>query len=57
MEFTDLIPLPLSKIFCRTCLAESENYLNLQDYIEYDLSTVKLVDVLVFLGCIEVRYI
>lgn len=54
MEFTSLI-LPLTKHICRTCLLESDTtmFMNIQDLIEHDMNKVKLIDILVFLNCLE----
>lgn len=54
MEFSSLI-LPLTKNLCRTCLLESETtmFMNIQDLIEHEMNKVKLIDVLVFLNCLE----
>ncbi|XP_047999039.1 oocyte zinc finger protein XlCOF8.4-like [Leguminivora glycinivorella] len=54
MEFTSLI-LPLTKNICRTCLAESdtEMLLNVQDLIEHEMSKIKLIDILIYLNCLE----
>ncbi|CAH0595360.1 unnamed protein product [Chrysodeixis includens] len=54
MEFTGLI-LPLTKNICRTCLLESDTtmFMNVQDLIEHEMIKVKLIDILVFLNCLE----
>ncbi|XP_022831470.1 zinc finger protein 32-like [Spodoptera litura] len=54
MEFTGLI-LPLTKNICRTCLSESDTamFMNVQDLIEHEMIKVKLIDILVFLNCLE----
>lgn len=56
MEFSTLI-LPLTKNICRTCLLESEAtmFMNIQDLIEHEMHKVKLIDILVFLNCLEVN--
>lgn len=56
MEFTSLI-LPPIKNICRTCLLESDAamLINVQDLIEHEMYKVKLIDILVFLNCLEVR--
>lgn len=56
MEFTSLI-LPLTKNICRTCLVESDTamFMSVQDVIEHEMVKVKIIDVLVFLNCLEVR--
>lgn len=55
MEFNNLI-LPLTKNICRTCLKESDAimFMNIQDLIEHDMIKIKLIDILVFLNCLEV---
>lgn len=54
MEFTGLI-LPLTKNICRTCLLETDTtmFMNIQDLIEHEMVKVKLIDILVFLNCLE----
>ncbi|XP_021182436.3 gastrula zinc finger protein XlCGF57.1 [Helicoverpa armigera] len=54
MEFSGLI-LPLTKNICRTCLLESDTtmFKNIQDLIEHEMIKVKLIDILVFLNCLE----
>ncbi|CAB3220483.1 unnamed protein product [Arctia plantaginis] len=54
MEFTNLI-LPITKNICRTCLIESDTsmFMNIQDLIEHEVNKVKLIDILVFLNCLE----
>lgn len=54
MELTSLI-LPLTKNICRTCLLESDAtvFMNIQDLIEHEMYKVKLIDILVFLNCLE----
>ncbi|XP_030021939.1 gastrula zinc finger protein XlCGF57.1-like [Manduca sexta] len=54
MEFSSLI-LPLTKNICRTCLSESDSsmFMNVQDLIEHEMNKIKLVDILVFLNCLE----
>lgn len=59
MEFTSLI-LPLTKNICRTCLGEfncndSTMFMNIQDLVEHEMNKIKLIDILVFLNCLEVR--
>lgn len=56
MEFTGLI-LPLTKNICRTCLLESDAamFMNVQDLIEHEMHKIKLIDMLVYLNCLEVR--
>lgn len=52
MEFTGLI---LPNNICRTCLLESDTtmFMNIQDLIEHEMIKVKLIDILVFLNCLE----
>ncbi|KAJ8711326.1 hypothetical protein PYW07_008568 [Mythimna separata] len=54
MEFTGLI-LPLTKNICRTCLLETDTsmFMNIQDLVEHEMIKVKLIDILVFLNCLE----
>lgn len=59
MEFTSLI-LPLTKNICRTCLCEFNcndptMFMNIQDLVEHEMNKIKLIDILVFLNCLEVR--
>lgn len=61
MEFTCLI-FPLTKNICRTCLSEFDSrdptmFMNIQDLIEHEMNKIKLIDILVFLNCLEVRLI
>lgn len=55
MEFTSLI-FPLTKNICRTCLVESDTsmFMNVQDLVEHEMNKVKIIDILVFLNCLEV---
>ncbi|XP_026754944.2 zinc finger protein 502-like [Galleria mellonella] len=57
MEFNNLI-LPITKNICRTCLGElvdsdTNMFMNIQDLIEHDMNKIKLIDILVFLNCLE----
>lgn len=54
MDFSSLI-LPLTKNICRTCLMESESskFMNIQDVVEHDSNKIKLIDILVYLNCLE----
>ncbi|XP_046963871.1 gastrula zinc finger protein XlCGF57.1-like [Vanessa cardui] len=57
MEFTNLI-LRLTKNICRTCLGELDAndptmFMNIQDLIEHEMNKIKLIDILVFLNCLE----
>lgn len=57
MEFTNLI-LPLTKNICRTCLCEFNcndptMFMNIQDLVEHEMNKIKLIDILVFLNCLE----
>ncbi|XP_050352977.1 gastrula zinc finger protein XlCGF57.1-like [Nymphalis io] len=57
MEFTSLI-LRLTKNICRTCLGELDAndptmFMNIQDLIEHEMNKIKLIDILVFLNCLE----
>ncbi|CAH0402773.1 unnamed protein product [Chilo suppressalis] len=54
MEFCNIIQ-PLTKNICRTCLLESDAtmFTNIQDLIEHEVHKVKLIDILVFLNCLE----
>lgn len=54
MELTNIM-LPLTKNVCRTCLMESDTsmFMKVQDLIEHEMVKVKLIDVLVFLNCLE----
>ncbi|CAH2093842.1 unnamed protein product [Euphydryas editha] len=57
MEFTSLI-LPLTKNICRTCLSEFNCddptiFMNIQDLVEHEMNKIKLIDILVFLNCLE----
>lgn len=53
MENTTLI---LPENICRTCLAESDStlFMNVQDLIEHEMNKIKLIDILIFLNCVEV---
>lgn len=53
MENTTLI---LPKNICRTCLVESDStlFMNVQDLIEHEMSKIKLIDILIFINCVEV---
>lgn len=58
MEFTDFIPLPLTKNICRTCLVEIDtNLVGLQDLIAFELNSIKIIDMLTFLGFVGVSII
>ncbi|XP_041972163.1 gastrula zinc finger protein XlCGF57.1-like [Aricia agestis] len=57
MEFTTLI-VPLTRNTCRTCLLEFNfsdpaMYMSIQDLIEHEDNKIKLIDILVFLNCLE----
>ncbi|CAK1541606.1 unnamed protein product [Leptosia nina] len=57
MEFTSLI-VPLTTNMCRTCLVEYDSndatmFMNIQDLIEHENIKIKLIDILVFLHCLE----
>ncbi|XP_049879132.1 zinc finger protein 782-like [Pectinophora gossypiella] len=54
MEFTSLI-FPFTKNICRTCLVESDTnmFMNIQDVIEHEMHKIKIIDILVFLNCLE----
>ncbi|XP_053617512.1 zinc finger protein 26-like [Plodia interpunctella] len=52
MEFSSLI---LPQNICRTCLVESDAnmFTCIQDLVEHDMNKIKLIDILVFLNCLE----
>ncbi|CAF4916583.1 unnamed protein product [Pieris macdunnoughi] len=57
MEFTSLI-VPLTTNMCRTCLVEFDSnddtmFMKIQDLIEHENIKIKLIDILVFLNCLE----
>ncbi|CAG9559087.1 unnamed protein product [Danaus chrysippus] len=57
MEYTSII-IPATKNICRTCLLEFDAcdptmYRNIQDLIEHEMNKIKLIDILVFLNCLE----
>ncbi|CAG5044295.1 unnamed protein product [Parnassius apollo] len=54
MEFTSIV-LPLTKNMCRTCLAESDStlFMSVQDLIDHEIYKIKLIDILIFLNCVE----
>ncbi|XP_045503658.1 zinc finger protein 391-like [Colias croceus] len=57
MEFSTLI-VPLTNNMCRTCLVEFDSndaamFMNIQDLIEHEINKIKLIDILVFLNCLE----
>lgn len=61
MEYTSLIH-PITKNICRTCLGEFDSrdttmFMNIQDLIEHEMNKIKLIDILVFLNCLEVCFI
>ncbi|XP_014356299.2 gastrula zinc finger protein XlCGF46.1 [Papilio machaon] len=52
MELSTLI---LPQNICRTCLAESDSstFMSVQDLIEHEMNKIKLIDILIFLNCVE----
>lgn len=53
MELSTLI---LPQNICRTCLAESDSstFMSVHDLIEHEMNKIKLIDILIFLNCVEV---
>ncbi|XP_034827937.1 gastrula zinc finger protein XlCGF57.1-like [Maniola hyperantus] len=57
MEFTNSI-LPTSKNICRTCLMDYDSndpsmFMNIQDLVYHEMNKIKLIDILIFLNCLE----
>ncbi|VVC95886.1 unnamed protein product [Leptidea sinapis] len=58
MEFSSFV-LPITKNMCRTCLsdlnsdADTSLFMNIQDVVEHETVKVKLIDILVFLNCLQ----
>ncbi|CAK1590368.1 unnamed protein product [Parnassius mnemosyne] len=54
MEFPSIV-LPITKNMCRTCLAESDCtlFMSVQDLIDHEIYKIKLIDILIFLNCVE----
>lgn len=59
MEFTDNLTPPTLKKICRTCLSYYDSndptmYMNIQDLVSHGMNKIKLIDILIFLNCLEV---
>ncbi|XP_068623660.1 zinc finger protein OZF-like [Battus philenor] len=51
----ELATLILPKNVCRTCLTEADSttLMSVQDLIEHEMNKIKLIDILIFLNCVE----
>lgn len=65
MEFTNLASMnssmSISKNICRTCLLYYDSndptmYMNIQDLVSHEMNKIKLIDILIFLNCLEVSF-
>ncbi|XP_039752069.1 uncharacterized protein LOC120627981 isoform X2 [Pararge aegeria] len=57
MEFNHLL-IPASKNICRTCLLDYDSndltmFMNIQDLVYHEMNKIKLIDILIFLNCLE----
>ncbi|XP_023943852.2 gastrula zinc finger protein XlCGF46.1 [Bicyclus anynana] len=58
MEHYANLILPSSKNICRTCLLDYDSndptmFMNIQDLVSHEMNKIKLIDILIFLNCLE----